>query len=105
MGPGYYCQVPSFERRVQAASTRRGWAAIRWQADDPTLDHFDIELIAKEVHVGWARALTQVTRGATDAAIVLKWAGPRRHRGCLRHDAQSVYKTRRNALVSRAVIA
>lgn len=52
--------VPSFERRVQAASTRRGWASIRWQADDPTLDHFDVELISREIHVGWARALTQV---------------------------------------------
>lgn len=40
--------------------TRRGWAAIRWQADDPALDHFDVELISREIHVGWARALTQV---------------------------------------------
>jgi hypothetical protein len=49
-------QITSFERRVQLASTQRAWAVTKLQAaaaDAP----FNVELVAKAVHVGWARSV------------------------------------------------
>ncbi len=53
------------ERRVQEASICRGWAALRWQADAVSMTFFDIELVAKEIHTGWARAVLVVRRVET----------------------------------------
>ena len=49
-------EIGTFERRIHHASTMRGWAALKLQAQE-SKDNFDIELIAKHVHIGWARAI------------------------------------------------
>lgn len=49
-------QISSFERRVQLASVQRGFGHLSVQAQDPN-QPFDIEQVAKHVHVGWARAV------------------------------------------------
>eukprot|EP01147_Barroeca_monosierra_P003173 gene3173-5916_t len=47
----------TFDRLVHDACIRRAWATIRWQADDPNLSRFDVELVAREVHTAWGRVI------------------------------------------------
>ena len=51
-------QISSFERRVQLASVQRGYAALSVQAKSESAP-FTIEKVAKHVHIGWARAVTE----------------------------------------------
>lgn len=48
-------QLSTFERRVHHASAIRGWAAIIHQSQ--TGGNFNVDFVAKNVHIGWARSI------------------------------------------------
>ena len=49
-------EISTFERSVSRASAMRGWAATIIHATDNGAT-FNIEYVAKNVHIGWARAI------------------------------------------------
>ena len=50
--------IADFEWRVNKASAMRGWAACEVQATDAVqTTTIDVEVVAKHVHIGWARAM------------------------------------------------
>jgi hypothetical protein len=52
-------QISSFDRRIHHASTMRGWAAVLVQAKRGAEGgNFQVEQVAKHVHIGWSRAIS-----------------------------------------------
>ena len=50
-------QISTFERRVNHCSAMRGWASCMMQSQDETTTTLDVELVAKNTHIGWARSI------------------------------------------------